>query len=76
MQTLNNTAQLSEATAEFTCSEARQKGWDGVLTTGGYSPRNEAFIHAQKFVDMWRKFNRGSYPHSKSSPKICTTFTC
>ena len=33
--------------------KAAEDDWDLFSRTGGYSPRNEAYIHAAQFVDMW-----------------------
>ncbi|XP_067951641.1 elastase-like [Watersipora subatra] len=40
---------------DFICDWAKDKNWDLYNFTGGFSPRNEAFQHGVRFVDLWRK---------------------
>ena len=41
--------------SRFVCPRAENEDWDLVDWTGGYSPRNEAYVYASHFVDMWRE---------------------
>ena len=39
--------------SKFNCDEADSGKWD--FTNGAYSPRNDAYRNAQRFVDMWEE---------------------
>ena len=39
--------------SKFKCIKAKRQAWDKFKVTGGYSPRNEVYKNAVKFVDMW-----------------------
>jgi Zn-dependent metalloprotease len=41
--------------SEFQCEKADDIFWDLFTSTGGYSPRNEVFLYATQFVDMWNE---------------------
>lgn len=42
-----------QTTDVFTCQDAPQWNKDSFSITGGYSPKNEAFINADRFIKMW-----------------------
>lgn len=53
-------------TSVFRCDDADDEDWDFVEYHGGYSPRNEVYLHATQFVDMWKELMTGAPgPHSK-----------
>ncbi|XP_067931751.1 virulence metalloprotease-like isoform X1 [Watersipora subatra] len=64
-----NRRQISSATtSKFVCDKADEAGWDLLSWTGAYSPRNEAFLHATQFVDLWRDLmDNVVEPHETSS---------
>ena len=50
----------------FICNSANDDNWDMFSSTGGYSPRNEAYLYATQLVDMWRQLATGHPdPHGK-----------
>ena len=42
-------------TSRYECSRAAQSDWDLYSWTKAYSPRNEAYVYANNFVDLWRE---------------------
>ena len=59
------------STREFRCDIADEDDWDLFLSTEGYSPRNELYLHAGKMVDMWRQLMQNDQQlHSKSASVI------
>lgn len=42
------------ASSQFVCDDADSETWDAV--NGAYSPRNDAYRNAQRFVDMWNHY--------------------
>lgn len=62
------------STSEFPCDAANKESWD--FTNGAYSPRNDAYRNAQRFVDMWKRltgispYSKSVYPHSYSHMTI------
>ena len=63
------------ATSSFKCSDAANENWDWVKFTGGYSPRNEVFSNAVRFIDMWKEMIKDSpTPHSKLMVKQLKQF--
>ena len=44
-----------QATSRFQCERADDEDWDLLSWTGAYSPRNEVFLHATQFVDLWNE---------------------
>ena len=49
--------------SKFNCDDADSGKWD--FSNGAYSPRNDAYRNAQRFVDMWEKLV-GIPPYSKT----------
>ena len=45
----------SKTTSTFRCDLVGWEGFDLFSRTRGYSPRNEVYFAATKFVDMWRE---------------------
>ena len=41
--------------SSFDCDRAQDPSWDEFRSTQAYSPRNEAYRHAVRFVNMWSK---------------------
>ena len=68
MYTLNNEYQPdTEVASDFKCSKAKRRNWDQFKLTGGYSLRNEVYLYAQQFVDLWRELvGEEVQPHGKS----------
>jgi len=51
---LNKRAWTPDATTDkFQCRRAGAWNWDRFDRTGAYSPRNEAFVNANKFLQLW-----------------------
>ena len=62
----NSNQVSSRAVSWFLCDSANDNYWDIYSSTGGYSPRNEAYLYATQLVDMWRQLATGhADPHSK-----------
>ena len=51
----NKRSPTTRTTSQFRCNRAQKENFDMFRRTGGYSPRNEVFLHATQFVDMWSK---------------------
>ena len=62
--------------SKFRCTKADQENWDKYSSTGGYSPKNEAFLYAQQFVDMWKDLACDLMEPYGESRDIFFFFTC